>query len=198
MLLYELSEMGWTISLAWIPSHVGIPGNEMVDRLAKEACSSGVLLNLQLPYSDFFEYTNASFKQQFLSLVTDPDCPHGEIFFKNYFKFGKNPWFNNLALTREATVYINRMRSNHYNLAWGLFRKNMADSPGCACNQGIEDLNHVFWECPRHSLHREILLNDLNTAGFLGPFNIEMFLGSPSVKVVKILHRFIKDSGLSI
>jgi RNase H len=33
----KLNEIGYEISIAWIPSHVGIGGNERADRLAKSA-----------------------------------------------------------------------------------------------------------------------------------------------------------------
>jgi ribonuclease HI len=32
---WQLNEIGYEISIAWIPSHIGIGGNERVDRLAK-------------------------------------------------------------------------------------------------------------------------------------------------------------------
>jgi len=34
-------DRGYSIRLAWIPSHIGIPGNEKVDSLAKQAASNG-------------------------------------------------------------------------------------------------------------------------------------------------------------
>ena len=81
--MYELFESGRTISLAWITSHVGIPGNESVDALARSACSSGVHLDLPQPYSDLFESTNAISKQHFLSFLINPK-------YINFVFFGKS------------------------------------------------------------------------------------------------------------
>ena len=39
-LKHQLSNMGIHVSLVWIPSHVGIIGNEIVDKLAKESLDS--------------------------------------------------------------------------------------------------------------------------------------------------------------
>ncbi|KYQ59843.1 hypothetical protein ALC60_01228, partial [Trachymyrmex zeteki] len=36
-------------------------------------------------------------------------------------------------LKREEIVLVNRIRSNHYNLRYSFHRKNIVDSPDCAC-----------------------------------------------------------------
>jgi hypothetical protein len=45
--LRYLGELGYDISLMWIPSHVGIQGNERADILAKEGSTSGTLFQDQ-------------------------------------------------------------------------------------------------------------------------------------------------------
>jgi hypothetical protein len=45
--LRYLGELGYDISLMWIPSHVGIQGNERADILAKEGSTSGALFQDQ-------------------------------------------------------------------------------------------------------------------------------------------------------
>jgi ribonuclease HI len=48
--VYECNEVLWwlranqfAVQLMWVPAHVGIDGNEMVDRIAKESAASGSL-----------------------------------------------------------------------------------------------------------------------------------------------------------
>ena len=47
----ELNTAGYEVLLAWIPGHVGICGNEMADRLAREAVKNRPI-NMKVPYSD--------------------------------------------------------------------------------------------------------------------------------------------------
>jgi ribonuclease HI len=53
VVIHQLIVKGVGVTLQWVPSHVGIPGNEVVDRLAKEASKRATPdLNLVLSYSD--------------------------------------------------------------------------------------------------------------------------------------------------
>lgn len=50
--LYSIALKGIYVNICWIPSHVGIDGNERVDSMAKEAAMTGSLMNIGIPYTD--------------------------------------------------------------------------------------------------------------------------------------------------
>jgi len=51
----QLTDMGKHVSLCWIPSHVGIKGNEMADKAAKDDTCS-VITQIKIPLESFFPY----------------------------------------------------------------------------------------------------------------------------------------------
>ena len=52
--LHNLINLGHAIQFCWIPSHVGIAGNETADQTAKAACS-GRIQNPSVPLANFFQ-----------------------------------------------------------------------------------------------------------------------------------------------
>ena len=51
--MHRIISRGINISLIWIPSHVGIEGNEMADELAKFSLKNEDIKNLKVPCSDY-------------------------------------------------------------------------------------------------------------------------------------------------
>ena len=52
--ILQLQGMQTAISLCWVPSHVGVPGNEMADKAALDATTGRRFGSPELPYSDFY------------------------------------------------------------------------------------------------------------------------------------------------
>ena len=51
--IQRLDELGKNVLFFWVPSHVGIQGNTIVDRVAKETLAANHISDISLPYSDY-------------------------------------------------------------------------------------------------------------------------------------------------
>ncbi|CAB0035179.1 unnamed protein product, partial [Trichogramma brassicae] len=163
-----------SVSLTWIPSHIGIGGNETVDALARAATESPPAASPPVNFTDLAE----SFRRDcFTTSIAkcEADGRHkGKIYFDLFHRHEKStPWFTGKNLPRSMIVTINRIRSNHHSLAESLHRKNIIDNPGCACGSEEESLNHVLWNCGRYERQRRALWMELARLGLSAPLNAE-------------------------
>ena len=73
----QLINHGYEIVLAWVPSHVGIKGNEKVDIMAKEALNLP-LSSVKIPYSDIKPSVNSYIRNKWQTLWDE--LPDNKLF----------------------------------------------------------------------------------------------------------------------
>lgn len=186
------------IKFYWIPSHIGIRGNEDADRLAKDATSSATSDITQIPFTDFYEQFRKNMKIQTNNSIKDQGLFKGKTYFLQMFNDSDKSWFANKKLPREFIVTINRSRADHYHLAASLFRMNIVNSPTCKCNEADENLNHVIWQCKLFASQRDKLLTSLKKYKIHPPLCIESLIAKPDIRSCKLIQSFFKDINLRI
>lgn len=186
-----------SIQFYWIPSHLGIEGNESVDLLAKAATNKVLTSYYEIPHTDLFEM----FKKQAVQLtnetIVNQASQKGKIYFELYYRNTSKPWFHNKNLNRETIVTINRCRANHYHLAASLARINVVDSSLCACGQE-QNVNHILWQCELYDKQRTKLIRELVYAKLQLPLCIEILIAEPEINICKIIHRYLIDCKLKV
>ncbi|XP_076301407.1 uncharacterized protein LOC143219277 [Lasioglossum baleicum] len=146
-----------SITFFWIPSHIGVYGNEDTDSLAKAATSSNSADIFQVPFTDFTCHLRLKGILNTRSSITEQGTIKGIHYFQNFYNPNQTPWFaQNFDdyIKRGFISTVNRIRANHYNLAASLYRVNIVSDPSCKCNYSSEDLDHVLWQCRLYDSQR--------------------------------------------
>lgn len=182
----------------WIPSHVGIEGNERADIVAKRATEKNFSNYSRVPYSDILATAKKTAFANTDLVNKEQAQKKGKEYFKKYRTENVKPWFHKSSLPREYIVTINRCRADHYNLASSLFRVNIVSSPKCECGYDSQDLNHILWNCPILDTQRTMLMTRLKKEKMFPPFTIKSFLATLNANLLQFICDYFKDCQLNI
>ena len=153
---------GWTPELQWIPSHCGIPGNEIADRIANAAHILDITdYPVETDEINVVINNKHSFIRKQIWNIEKHRCPLGNI------KDKIEPWTHTRHPKRALDVVLTRFRVNHTKLNKHMFAKGLVDSPNCKqCNLNVnEDVEHVLLNCPTYQENRDTLKTNLSYLG---------------------------------
>ncbi|KAL4143540.1 hypothetical protein QTP88_005859 [Uroleucon formosanum] len=109
--LYYLNQSNRLIQLIWIPSHIGIYGNEIADGLAKATSNTILPSPAQIPWTDF-----SPLLRLHITCLWSNHWNNLPAYFASKYKTivptisNKKTWFYNLDLPRSSIVRFNRLR----------------------------------------------------------------------------------------
>jgi hypothetical protein len=158
----SLSSSGTRTSLTWIPSHVGIEGNEEADRLAQYECTnpSGTKADYPLSPSEKIGLLRADWKENLLGNLKKCQKTCIQVMTKT----GRTDWFHHKD--RATTICLHRLRSGHNHLNSFNHRIDKKADPSCrkGC-EAIENVKHILIDCPATENQRQeirLLLANFN------------------------------------
>lgn len=176
----EICEQGTSVSFCWVPSHIGIPGNEKADREAKRALDMNNILQKAVDHreaktiiktvmrnkwqEDWFAIRNNKLRE-----IRNTIIPYKEAVLGN----------------RRENVILTRLRIGHTQLTHSYLLEK-TDPPKCQkCNQ-VLTVKHIIADC--------IGYDDTRKNVGLQP-NLREALADDSTQAKKVLE-FFKEIGL--
>ena len=152
-----------SITLCWIPGHIGLKGNEEADKAAKEAVTFPKLTE-HVPIEDIKIYVrnvvNNKWQEEWMNNPQSNKLK--EI------KETVKVWKSSNQNKRREEVILTRLRLGHTNITHS-FLMCMPHNPLPLCNicQVQLTVKHILVECRKYSLFRNILFRTPTLKGIL-------------------------------
>ena len=139
----EVSQYNQEIVFIWVPSHVGIPGNDKADELAKKSLTLASITNIKIPNQDVKRYIKETYHKQW---KTNWNRDNAEYQMRGI-EAGIEP--NYFQLPRRDQIKITRLALRTTLLT---HRHYFTNSTRPVCPECLEDitLEHVLTTCPKY------------------------------------------------
>ena len=156
----EMERNEWKIDFSWIKAHAGKEGNELADRLAKEASTSSNIEECynKIPKSTITkELKGQSIKQWQNEWNTTTKGATTKSFYPNI--------EHRLTLRVSPTPNLTTILTGHGNINSYLHRFKITENPGCSCNKGDQTVDHIIYSCGLHEQERKRLKAAIHRSG---------------------------------
>ncbi|KAG0713272.1 hypothetical protein GWK47_016559 [Chionoecetes opilio] len=195
--LLHLTNEGWEITFQWVPSHAGIPGNEVADSAARLALTDVNTTPLPLPLSAAKRLISRVCRSAWNNTLGDAL----RITSMGHYRSDSSPqpWIRKKS--RVLDVALTRLRLGHTTLTAHLHRLRLSPDPHCPwCINVPETIEHFLLQCPRFHSHRVVLHTQLIALN-VNTFDLPTLLAAAGVPpsrqhaVIRLTCAFLRKTG---
>jgi ribonuclease HI len=191
-----LVERSYKITLAWVPSHCAIPGNEKADSLAKVGAQEGEVFDRRISPDEFYRLVRQSTLSSWQNDWDTDDL--GRWLHSIIPNVCARSWFKGLDVSRDFIRVMSRLMSNHYSLNTHLHRINLVENNVCRCGNGYDDIDHAVWHCSDNYAAREHLLNTLEAQGRQPYVPVRDVLATRDLCYMQLIYVFLQMSDVKV
>ena len=181
--LWRLSSKFKKVNFCWVPAHVGIPGNELADKEAKEAILRNDLNFYHVPVSDMKGVIRSYVKKKWQTRWSSHLLANNKKYKK--IRQSVDHWPSSFHSNRKIEVVLSRLRIGHTHFTHSFLLEGGA-APVCALCDLPLSVEHVLVQCTQYNAVRQ--------RHELGGKSLEELLG-PNVDVYKLVG-FLKDKNI--
>lgn len=171
----KLRKSNKEVIIQWIPSHVGIIGNEKADLAARHAVSDGIPYSCLPLHSEKLSEVKINCSRMWNEYFDERSRTKGIWYKTVQCQPPRYPWFETVKLNRQYTITLLRLRSGHIPSNKFKWLMGISDTPNCPECDVVEDVQHVLMECVRN----EVIRQDMRTMLDQGVGTCNSILASP-------------------
>lgn len=193
-ILFRCHVSGIKITLAWIPGHSGIVGNEGADQCSKDATTIGS----DIHYTTYAQDLTSLAKADLISRWNEAWNLSKRIKGKHYADVQDSllvrPWFFKYRkANKRVTSTICRLRLGHACTPVHLAKIRVKDSSLCECGLDEGSAEHIFFNCPRRPSLYEVLPDIIPR-----PTNFKSLLSLVHTTFVNILCEYVHQNNIRL
>nr|XP_037284109.1 uncharacterized protein LOC119176867 [Rhipicephalus microplus] len=180
-----LTDAGVSVSFHWLPSHVGIAGNEKAVTLAKAAHQFGTPYSCAVAARD---YSQARLKGLLVTVHPDPRAASGR----------RPKPLPETGLTRRERASLSRLRTGCVWTAARRHAKGLCPSPACSRCGDPKTLEHLLCACPGLAQERLRAYTAYRRQGLpVSTLEDLLFPSRPHPAALHSLAEFVEESGIA-
>lgn len=191
-IMNRVNRSGKQVVLLWVPAHIGIQGNEMADKYAKQGARSR---DLNFPVKISKEEVKSIVKAKIKELWQRSweEERKGRFYFSIQRRVGES--ITGSEVSRREEDVITRLRFGHTYLNSSLYLMRKHQTGQCEYCGERETVEHIFMQCVKYRRHREELKAYMSKSG-MGYSVKTMLRGCSSAGIVKAIMRFLRGTRL--